>query len=211
MIYNTEVKCHQPRRVFLRLSTEPDDIFTFSHRQINLLILLISIGMSLLEREPSTTLFGNSPSSTYPASQGSILLYQDASCSSPLSNEATPLISGECSNMPINGILGVEIASLPTCGDYGTPILIVSNELNCANASEGTGADSGVIGKCQAYSSGVDIGSAQFICYGSGISAATTLVTTTSAADATYTTASSSSEEGDDNGPKCCCCCCVVM
>jgi len=169
--------------------------------------------MPLLDRAPSTTLFGNSPSSTYPASQGSILLYQDASCSSPLSDHATPLIAGKCTNMPITGILAVEIASLPTCGDYGTPILIVSNEPNCGNASAGTGADSGVVGKCQAYSSGVDIGSAQFICYGSGISAATTLLTSTSAAaaTATYTPASTPSEDGGDGNDSCCCCCCVVM
>src|SRR6266702_2142522 len=128
--------------------------------------------MPLIQRAASSsTLFGAAPYQTYAPSQGSITLYQDARCSSPLSDTATPLIEGQCQNMPISGIHAVTISSLPTCDDYGTPILLVSDQAGCKNSTSGTEADGGVIGKCQAYSTGANIGSVKFICYGSGISA----------------------------------------
>lgn len=128
--------------------------------------------MPLIQRATfSSTLFGAAPYQTYAPSQGSITLYQDVRCSSPLSDTATPLIEGQCQNVPISGIRAVTISSLPTCGNYGTPILLVSDQADCKNSTAGTGADNGVIGKCQAFSTGADIGSVEFICYGSGISA----------------------------------------
>ena len=50
---------------------------------------------------------------------GSVQLYQDSSCSLPLSDSATPLIVGQCLNAPISGIQGASLSSLPVCGDYG--------------------------------------------------------------------------------------------
>lgn len=126
--------------------------------------------MSLIARQAATTtLFGSDPSQTYPASQGSINLYTDKQCNSPLSQQSTPLILSQCQNTPFSGIYSVEISSLPTCVDSGTPLLIVSNEPNCRNSTVGSGADNGVINKCLAYSSGEQIGSMQFVCYGEGL------------------------------------------
>lgn len=172
--------------------------------------------MPLVERAASSTLFGSAPSQTYPPSQGSIFLYTDSSCYYPLSRKPTPLILSECQNTPISGIRAVEINSLPTCGDYGTPILLVSNQADCQNSSAGTGADSGVVGNCLAYSSGVDIGSMKFICNGSGISAAaassTSSTTATSQPSEKDDDYDNDDDDDDDNDGGCeCCCCCVVM
>ena len=118
--------------------------------------------------------------------------------------------------MPFSGIKAIKIDSLPTCDDYGTPLLIVSNQPSCANSTAGTSLDSGVLGECQAYSSGVDIGSVEFQCYASGISA---VPTSTSAAESDPTQAVStevvteggSGSSGGSDNDSCCICCCVVM
>ena len=174
----------------------------------------------LTERQAqSTTLFGSDPSQTYPPSQGSIYLYQDAYCNDPLSNTATPLMLGQCQNMPFNGIQAVSIASTPKCDNNGTPILIVSNQPGCINSTDGSGADSGVVGKCQTYSTGVDIGSVKLVCFGSGASPVTNQLTSTYTSQAESTQgggsngAQSSSGGGssdDDDGCTCCCCCTVM-
>lgn len=176
----------------------------------------------------SSTLFGGSPSQTYAPSQGSVNLYQDSSCSLPLSDSATPLIVGQCLNAPISGIQGASLSSLPVCGDYGTPLLIVSNVPDCKNSTAGSSADSGVVGKCEAFSSGADIGSMELVCFGNGISSVsrTAAATSTTYNNPVYTPPSYGSQGGsntdtsegddDDAGGGCCgdcscCCCCVVM
>ncbi len=176
----------------------------------------------------SSTLFGGSPSQTYAPLQGSVYLYQDSSCSLPLSNSATPLIVGQCLNAPISGIQGASLSSLPSCDDYGTPLLIVSNVPDCKNSTVGSSADSGVVGKCEAFSSGTDIGSMELVCFGNGISSVSRAAAATSTAynNPVYTPPASGSQGGsntntserddDDDSGGCCgdgcpCCCCVVM
>ena len=174
--------------------------------------------MPLIQRAASSsTLFGAAPYQTYAPSQGSITLYHDVQCSSPLSDTATPLIEGQCQNMPISGIRAVTISSLPTCGNYGTPILLVSDQADCENSTAGTGADSGVVGECQAYSTGADIGSLEFICYGSGISAVSTSASSPTTGISAPSTApggqgqTNSGGDDDSSGGSCGDCCCTVM
>jgi hypothetical protein len=160
---------------------------------------------------PTTTLFGGAPYQTNTPSQGSIMLYTDSSCYYPLSNNPTPLVYEGCFPMPLNGIKGVSVASLPKCSDYGTPILAVSDLDGCQNSTQGTGANYGVVGKCQHFSTGVDIKSAQFVCFGKGISDPAS-ATTELAPTTTASTASGSSDEHDDDKPEYTCCCfCTVM
>lgn len=92
----------------------------------------------------TTTLFGGTPFQSNAASQGSVLFYTDTSCGNPLSNSPTPLVYGDCINVPIGGVKALSIQSLPACSDYGTPILLVSDQDGCKNSTQGTGADSGV-------------------------------------------------------------------
>lgn len=176
--------------------------------------------MPLTQRGPSSSApFGAGPYQTHTPSQGSITLYQDDSCESPLSNTATPLILGQCENMPFSGVQAVSINSVPTCSNYGTPILIVSDQPDCKNSTFGTGPDSGVVGKCQAYSTGANIGSVEFICYGSGISAVSPTSTATSSGGIPAAAASSGSggqnkhhsDDDSNSGDDSCCCCCTVM
>jgi hypothetical protein len=197
--------------------------------------------MPNIERIPepapaSSTLFGNGPHQTYAPSQGTVQLYKDTGCSLPLSEAGTPLVIGQCLNAPISGIKGASLSTLPTCGNYGTPLLIVSNVPDCKNSTAGTGADGGVVGKCEAFSSGNDIGSVELVCFGNGISsvrptsAATTASqngyysTTASMAASPTSNANSDGEEeddGDGDHHKCChccgkcscdcCCICVIM
>lgn len=127
------------------------------------------------------------------------------------------LLEGQCQNMPISGIRAVTISSLPTCGNYGTPILVVSDQADCKNSTVGTGADSGVIGKCQTYSTSANIGSVEFICYGSGISAVSPTSTSSSTAGISVPSTASggqgqtNSGSDDNSSDNCCCICCTVM
>jgi hypothetical protein len=104
------------------------------------------------------------------------------------------------------------VSSFPSCPDDGTPLLLVSDVGSCKNSTQGTGADPGVTGKCQSFSSGVDVKSAEFACFGRGISAAsasaTAAATTTQAVEAPTVTVESD-EDGDfwDS----CCGFCAVM
>ena len=165
---------------------------------------------------PTATLFGGTPSQTQSPSQGSINLYRDGSCSASLSDAATPLLAGECLNMPISGIKAASIASLPICDDYGTPLLIVSDRVDCRNSTVGASADSGAVGVCQAFSSGTDIGSVEFTCYGNGISSvagpARTNLPTSSAMIETvyYPQGNSNTDSGSRNKCECCCVCTVM-
>ncbi len=141
------------------------------------------------------------------AAQGSITLYQSDNCSSPLSDAPTPLMLGECRNTPFSGIGSVSIASLPSCADNGTPLLIVSDQADCQPSTNGSTADSGVPEKCLGYG-GVDIGSMGFTCYGDGVVS----VTATASAAATSSAApypGSGSGNGDSGDSMDCCC--VVM
>ena len=134
--------------------------------------------------------------------------------------------------MPIEGIKAVSINTLPDCPNYGSPLLLVSNLADCKNSTVGASADGGVPDQCQAVSSGVDIGSIEFNCYGSGISsvnggaAQTSTAAQQSSAAPTLSynpgsgsTTNSGSDDGDDDDEdshssccKCeCCCCCTVM
>jgi hypothetical protein len=190
--------------------------------------------IELIQRMPepapaSSTLFGNSPYQTYAPSQGSVYLYKDSSCNLALTDSATPLLVGQCLNSPISGIKGASIASLPSCSDYGSPLLIVSNVPNCKNSTAGSSADNGVGGTCNSFSSGVEIGSMELICFGDGISSVTnpTLSKTAAANSAAYTTPpattgsqgssnTNTEDSGEDrgccgSGDGCCCCCCTVM
>jgi hypothetical protein len=121
----------------------------------------------------ATSLFGGAPQQTYASSQGSILLYKDANCASPLSNTATPLLLGDCLNVPVSGIIGIEINSLPACGDFGTPLLIVSNQPDCKGSTAGASADDGVVMNCQKMDQGNEIGSMRFECFGHGTASVT--------------------------------------
>jgi hypothetical protein len=111
------------------------------------------------------------------------------------------------------------VSSFPSCPDYGTPLLLVSNVGSCENSTRGTGADSGVTGECQSFSSGVDVKSAEFACFGRGTGPAAESTTAATAAAATTSqvaetpTATAEPEDGDDdnNGNTCCCVCCTVM
>lgn len=94
----------------------------------------------------------------------------------------------------------------------------MSDQADCKNSTVGTGADSGVVGKCQAYSTGANIGSVEFICYGSGISAVSS--TSTSSSTAGISAPSTVSEgqgqtnsggDDDSSGGSCDDCCCTVM
>ncbi|KAI1277551.1 hypothetical protein F5Y07DRAFT_363306 [Xylaria sp. FL0933] len=103
------------------------------------------------------------------ASQGSLMLFTDECCHDPISESSVPLISGDCQGAPFAGIRGVAITSLPTCPDYGLPLLIVSNGTSCKNPQSESTANSGVIGRCQSFAVN-EISSFQFICYGKGVS-----------------------------------------
>jgi hypothetical protein len=151
------------------------------------------------------------------------MFYTDTSCDNPLTNTPTPLVYGDCINVPIGGVKALSIQSLPACSDYGTPILLVSDQDACKNSTQGTGADAGVIGNCQAYSTGVDLKSAQFACFGRGISdaASSTAAESSSAAEPTMGSAGTTTgtddededhDDGGGSGSSCeCCCCCIVM
>jgi hypothetical protein len=182
--------------------------------------------MPLVRRIPDTTssaLFGGAPSQTNAPSQGSITFFQDVRCNSPLSDTATPLILGECLNVPIpGGILAVSIDSVPACPNYGTPLLIVTDQPDCKKSTEGTDPDSGELDKCQAYTTSADIGSVEFICYGNGIAPVEPTTTSSEGYTATDppTAESTPAEQPPENnssnggdGDSCCdcCCCCVVM
>jgi hypothetical protein len=182
------------------------------------------ISMPVTQRAASSsTLFGAAPFQTYAPTQGSITLYKDDSCSSPLSDSATPLIEAQCQNIPFPDIRAVSINSLPACDNYGTPILVFSDQADCKNSTDGAVGDGGVVD------------SMQFICYGSGISAVSTAAASSSevmisvapsasgsqsqsgtgiglpAATTTIFT-DSGQEEKHGSGNSCeCCCCCTVM
>jgi hypothetical protein len=154
----------------------------------------------------TTTQFGNAPYETSSASQGTIVLYKDADCSWPLA-EATPLVLGECFRVPESGIKAVSIESLPSCPNYATPLLVVSDQTDCQPAAAGASANGGVPGICQTYDSGyssaVDIGSMKFVCFGNGISS----VARETAIPTQTTTEASSGGSGHSE----CCCFCTVM
>ncbi|KAF2969422.1 hypothetical protein GQX73_g4145 [Xylaria multiplex] len=111
-------------------------------------------------------------------SQGSLMLFTDECCHDPISESSVPLISGDCQGAPFAGIRGVVLTSLPTCPDYGLPLLIVSNETSCKNPQSESNANSGLIGKCQSFVVN-EISSFQFICYGKGVSSVSLPSTTT--------------------------------
>ncbi|KAI0965125.1 hypothetical protein F4678DRAFT_485620 [Xylaria arbuscula] len=112
-------------------------------------------------------------------SQGSLMLFTDECCQDPISKSSEPLISGDCQGAPFEGIRGVVLTSLPTCPNYGLPLIIVSNETSCKNPQSESSANSGVIGKCQSFVVN-EISSFPFICYGKGVSSAPLPSTTTS-------------------------------
>ncbi|KAI1179462.1 hypothetical protein F4777DRAFT_477772 [Nemania sp. FL0916] len=119
------------------------------------------------------------PRQDLPTSQGSLMLYTDECCQDSISESSVPLLSGDCQGAPFAGIRGVKLTSLPTCPDYGLPLLIVSNETSCKNPQSESTANSGVIGRCQSFSV-TEIASFQFICYGKGVSSVPLPSTTTS-------------------------------
>ncbi|KAK5624371.1 hypothetical protein RRF57_000087 [Xylaria bambusicola] len=114
-------------------------------------------------------MFERLPRQDLSTSQGSLMLFTDECCSDPISEGSVPLISGACQGAPFAGIRGVVVTSLPTCPDYGLPLLIVSNGTSCKNPQSESGANGGVIGKCQSFVE-TEISSFQFICYGKGVS-----------------------------------------
>jgi hypothetical protein len=167
----------------------------------------------------TTSIFGGLPTETSTASQGSIYLYQRNDCNSPLSDIATPLLLGECLNMPISGILAIEINSLPSCSDNGTPLLLVSDQLDCKNSTQGSSADSGETLKCLTFGGGeveVDIGSVVFSCFGSGISSVAPSAAASTNSPAPTMDSGNSNDQGSSSsssGSNCCdsCqhCCCI--
>jgi len=117
----------------------------------------------------TTPLLGNIPNEINTPSQGSIILYENNDCTLPLTQSATPLLLEECYNVPVTGICAVSIDSIPTCSDNGIPILIVSNLADCKPSTARVSANGGVVGGCQTFSSGIDIGSVQFTCFGNSV------------------------------------------
>lgn len=168
----------------------------------------------------TSTLFGGVPSQTNAPSQGSIRLYKDDVCLDPLTTSATPLLIGDCLPMPDKNISSVAVDSLPVCDNFGSPLLIISDTVDCKKVG-GPSADSGAVGSCQtldtAYSSAVNIGSVQWVCYGKGISSVVNTAAATSATPASQTTiyyGSTGSDTSGDDDDSCCCCscsCCTVM
>ncbi|TGJ78379.1 hypothetical protein E0Z10_g10386 [Xylaria hypoxylon] len=128
-------------------------------------------------------------------SQGSLMLFTDECCYNPISESSVPLISGDCQGAPFPGIRGVVLTSLPTCPDYGLPLLIVSNETSCKNPQSESNANSGVLGRCQSFVVN-EISSFQFVCYGKGVSSLPLPSTTTNWqwSSTSPTTASAQSE-----------------
>jgi hypothetical protein len=117
----------------------------------------------------TTPLLGNIPNEINMPSQGSIILYENNDCTLPLTQLATPLLLEGCYNVPVTGIRAVSIDSTPTCSNDGSPILIVSNLADCKSSTAGVSANGGVVGGCQTFSSGIDIGSVQFTCFGNSV------------------------------------------
>ncbi|PMD25616.1 hypothetical protein NA56DRAFT_380325 [Hyaloscypha hepaticicola] len=72
------------------------------------------------------TIFSGPAATTSIPSEGSIKLYTDVHCNTPLSESPTPLLLGTCFNTPTAGINAVSISSLPSCPDDGTPLLVIS-------------------------------------------------------------------------------------
>ncbi|KAI1128505.1 hypothetical protein F5Y10DRAFT_173293 [Nemania abortiva] len=124
-------------------------------------------------------MLGRLPRQDLGSSQGSLMLFTDECCHDPISESSVPLISGDCQGAPFAGIRGVILTSLPTCPDYGLPLLIVSNGTSCKNPQSESNANSGVIGRCQSFVVN-EISSFQFICYGKGVSSVPPPSTTTS-------------------------------
>ena len=195
--------------------------------------------MALIRRLPATStssaIFGGAPYQTNSPTQGSITFFHDDSCGNPLADMPSALVLGVCQNVPIpKGILGVSIDTLPTCDNYGTPILVVSDQPDCKNSTVGADADSGRLDQCQAYSSGTALGSVKFICYGNGIAPVSPMTTsadqsyasstgdsygdgytdnpTTTATQTVYKNGGGDGGGGGGGGDSCdCCCCCTVM
>src|SRR5438034_576171 len=119
----------------------------------------------------TTSQFGNAPYATPPPAQGVIRLYTDSGCNVPLA-DGGPLIVGTCFNMPEPGIKAVSIVMPPPCPNFGNALLVVSDQADCEVSQSGTSANSGQVDVCQTYgsgySTGVDVKSVQFVCYGKG-------------------------------------------
>lgn len=76
--------------------------------------------------------------------------------------------------MPSDSLASVEIASLPTCSNGGTPILLVSDQPDCENSANGTKVGSSETIKCLVFGGSeveVPLGSVMFECLGGDISA----------------------------------------
>jgi hypothetical protein len=165
----------------------------------------------------TTALFGGVPAETNTASQGSIYLYQSSNCSSALSDTATPLLLGECLNMPVNGITAVSIKSLSVCSDDGTPLLLVSDQPDCKSSTEGSSADSGETMKCLIFEEvDVDMGSVVFSCFGNWISSVAPSSAASTSAPVQTSDSGGSGDSGDSSGPSisggcdsCESCCCI--
>lgn len=114
----------------------------------------------------TTTQFGDIPNEINTPSQGSIILYENSDCTLPLTQSATPLLLGECYNVPVTGISAVSIDSLPICSDNGSPLLILSDLADCKPSTMEVSADGDAEDGCQAFSNSVDIGSVQIACFG---------------------------------------------
>lgn len=157
----------------------------------------------------TTPLLGNIPNEINTPSQGSIILYENNDCTLPLTQSATPLLLGECYNVPVTGIRAVSIDSIPTCSDNGTPVLIVSNLADCKPSTAGVSVNGGVVGGCQTFSSGIDIGSMQFTCFGNNV------ITMTKDEVATSMNGRSSNKKARDTDVSvdvnANCGCCIVM
>jgi hypothetical protein len=80
------------------------------------------------------TLFGGSAAATSIPGEGSIKLYADSHCNTPLSESSIPLLLETCFNAPTEGINALSISSLPSCPDDGIPLLITSNGSSCLSS-----------------------------------------------------------------------------
>lgn len=116
----------------------------------------------------------------------------------------------------------MSIASLPACSDGSTPLLIVSAQAECKNATVGTEAESEEVGTCLGLEGEKDIGSMGFVCYGDGTAgekaskAGTSAAATGSTGAAVVAPAEKDTDDSDNNNTGSndsidCCCCCVVM
>ena len=101
------------------------------------------------------------------SSTGSIHIFTDSLCNTEISSSATPLKFGDCVDTPF--AVSIEIATLPTCLNHTTPLIVISDLQDCVPGTNGSALEvvEGNVGVCQNYN-GNSVRSVQWTCYGVG-------------------------------------------